>query len=884
MRSSFRRLLHRITLASLVVSCAAAPAPAAQVDLSAQSARFKRTQVRFMMRGAQRRATRYAARLKAKGKAVSRGAKGATAGARRRPVTRMEPPDPPRLAALAVESAQVPATPAALATNRIVNNRATDAALCPSAPCTNLPWSGQCETSIAVNGNNLVAAWNDGEGFETGTSTQGYAYSIDGGVTWVDGGSPPVTGGVTEWTSDPVVIVNQTTGEFYFSALCDPTATTNGIGVVKGTFVGGVLTWQTPTLVISGNNDGTSGNPGFIYDKEWLAVDPTTGNLYLIYSRFEVENGGLTTNRIDFQRKLPAGVWGAPVTLSAAGDNGLVQGARVAVGPEGYVWATWNAIGKGIPTELTNEDHMRVRRSTTLGTTWGSEVTAVNQYTNFGSGAPGFNRGTGFAFPGLAIDRSGGAHDGRAYLTWNESVDFYNDSFNELNPVVESEPNDTPGGADPFTMGKKLSGNISSTSDFDYWSFNGTAGQTIICEFDGSGAPGLDASFRLFCSDGSTRLGFSEPGLGGFGLIVFTLPATATYTLRVASFGCTPFNTPPCTGTGSYLIRTVLNGAVTERGRDHRDVFTAYSDNATTWSTPVRVNGDVARLDNWLPEIAVANDGNVYVAWYDWRDAPGAVCGGHSMVYLSRSTDGAASWPDGSPVSDTLSAWTTAYSNIAPNQGDYISLFVNPTAAYVCWSDGRRNDPDVFMAAVPLGFTPVLVSVASTHVEPGLVRVTWYTADGAGFTATVHRRTDGGEWSDLGHVSPDGTGHIVFEDRDVAAGTRYHYRLAVREGAEETYTGAVTVDVPPGVALAIEDVSPNPSDREMWVSFSLPGNGPARLELIDITGRLVREHAVTGAGRHTLDLAAGGRLSPGVYIIRLTQACRSTVKRVSVVR
>ena len=178
----------------------------------------------------------------------------------------------------------------------------------------------------------------------------------------------------------------------------------------------------------------------------------------------------------------------------------------------------------------------------------------------------------------------------------------------------------------------------------------------------------------------------------------------------------------------------------------------------------------------------------------------------------------------------------------------------------------------------------MLVSVASTHVEPGLVRLDWYAPDAADLVATVYRRTDGGEWSDLGRVSPDGTGHIVFEDRDVAAATRYHYRLGIREGAEESYAGAVTVDVPSGVTLAIEEVSPNPSDREMWVSFSLPDNEPATLELIDVTGRLVRERSVTGAGRRTVDLAAGARLSPGVYIIRLTQSGRSKVKRVTVVR
>jgi hypothetical protein len=539
----------------------------------------------------------------------------------------------------------------------------------------------------------------------------------------------------------------------------------------------------------------------------------------------------------------------------------------VGPGPAADVWTAWNTIGPSF-------DYMKVRKLTTGGTILNAEQTAATQYTNFGTGAPGFNRGTGFAFPGLAIDRSTGPRRGRAFLVWNESVNFYNDNFGITN-VAESEPNNTPGTGDPFNMGQNLSGTISSSTDFDYWSFNGVAGQTIICEFDAGAAPTLDASFRLFCSDGTTRMGYSEAGPGGTGLIVFTLPTTATYTLRVAPFTL---------GTGAYTIRTVLNGAITERGRDHRDVFTTFSDNYTTWSTPVRVNGDAALYDDWLPEIAIAGDGTPYVSWYDWRDAPGGTCGGSSMVYLSRSTNGAASWPDGSPVSEAVSSWTTAYSNIAPNQGDYISLHANQNLVYVCWSDGRNNDPDVYMAAVSFAFTPVLVSVASTQVEPGLVRVTWYTADAAVRTATVYRRTGDGGWSDLGTVSPDGVGQMVFEDRDVLAGTRYHYRLGVMEGTAETFTGEVTVDVPASTALAIEEVRPNPSEREMWVSFTLPDNRQARIELIDVTGRRVRDRSITGAGRQTIDLAAGSRLPPGVYLIRLSHGDLTTVKRASVVR
>src|SRR5262245_58214649 len=95
--------------------------------------------------------------------------------------------------------------------NSIVNNRAADTA----------PASGQCEESIASFGSNVVAAWNDGEGFATATSTQGYGYSVNDGLTWTDGGTPPATN-VGAWTSDPVIAVNEKTGDFYYAALCEP--------------------------------------------------------------------------------------------------------------------------------------------------------------------------------------------------------------------------------------------------------------------------------------------------------------------------------------------------------------------------------------------------------------------------------------------------------------------------------------------------------------------------------------------------------------------------------------------------------------------------------------------------------------------------------------
>ncbi len=872
MTSSPHRLIRYLLMALLLTPGVTLPATAQETDVSPHTAELKQMQIRFMMRSAQREASERLARQKASRSRAGREREREwerEAGLARRPAPGTEPADPPISGRVGTATAAAPASATAIATNQIVNNRTTDSATCPSPPCTGLPYSGQCEVSIGAFGNNVMAAWNDGEGFVVGPSTQGFGYSSNNGTTWTDGNIPPTTN-VGVWTSDPVIAVNERTGAFYYAALCEPTVSTNGIGVVKGTISGGVLTWGTPRVAVSGTNASV------LFDKEWLTADSLTGNLYLIYSRFTVVSGVITTNRIDFttntsDQLLP---WSAPVTLSAVGDAGRVQGSRIAMGPAGEVWATWNAIGSG------SLDFMRVRKLTNSGSTLGAQVDGASLYTNFGTGGPGFNRGLGIAFPSIAADRSTGPRRGRVYLCWNESINFYNDGFAIAPVVPESEPNDTPATGDLFTIGNALVGTVSSATDLDYWSFSGVQGQTIICEMDSLYSTSLDASFRLFCTDGGTRLAFSETGTGGFdvasGLIVFTLPTTGTYTLRAASLA----------GTGTYRIRTVFNGAITERARDHRDVFTAFSDNGTTWSTPVRVNGEAALYDDWLPEVAVAGNGNVYASWYDWRDSPAGICAGASMTYLSRSTDGGVSWPDGSPVSTAQTFWTTAYSNIAPNQGDYASLFANQNAVYACWSDGRNNDPDVFMATVGMAYTAVQVSLASTYAEPGLVRLTWYVAGGVDLRATVYRRTDQADWNALGEITPDGDGRMQFEDRSVAAGTRYHYRLGMLQDGAETFTGETTIEVPVEAAraLAIQGVRPNPTDRQIWVSFSLPSAEPATLELLDVAGRRVRERTVTGIGRQTIDLAAGGHLSTGIYVVRLTQAGETAVTRVSVVR
>ena len=99
------------------------------------------------------------------------------------------------------------------------------------------------------------------------------------------------------------------------------------------------------------------------------------------------------------------------------------------------------------------------------------------------------------------------------------------------------------------------------------------------------------------------------------------------------------------------------------------------------------------------------------------------------------------------------------------------------------------------------------------------------------------------------------------------------------------------VDAPAGPrlppALSLRGFAENPTvASRLQVAFSLAGDEPAQLELLDVTGRRVSAYNVglLGAGPHTLDLGGGATVAPGLYWIRLTQGLRAIVRKAVVLR
>jgi hypothetical protein len=175
------------------------------------------------------------------------------------------------------------------------------------------------------------------------------------------------------------------------------------------------------------------------------------------------------------------------------------------------------------------------------------------------------------------------------------------------------------------------------------------------------------------------------------------------------------------------------------------------------------------------------------------------------------------------------------------------------------------------------------MALTDAVAETDHVLLTWQTDAGPGLSATVYRRTANTDWVALAQISPDGSGVLVYDDRAVTPGAEYDYRLGYLDDGVETFSTPAHITVPTGLAFTLDGAQPNPANRELWIALTLPTATPATLELLDVTGRLVRTQSVAGAGRHLVNFAGGQTLPAGIYLVRATQAGVTRTSRVSVV-
>jgi hypothetical protein len=264
-------------------------------------------------------------------------------------------------------------------------------------------YAAQNETTVAVNPENpenIVAGSNDYRVFnsrEERNDSSGWAYtSFDGGRTWTNVQLPALTyqtgatGALSDMDSagDPVLAFGPHDTVYYTNIAFS--RSNAGSAIVVSVSHDGGLVWGRPSIVqLDGAlPDGTPTASDYFNDKNWIAVDPRTGQVYVTWTRFTYDSSGnyiespiyLKTS-VNQGRSWSAGIRVSPTTTDFAGGlTAFAQGSNPKVGPDGTLYVAYEAsvCATLACTGAADHDETVVATSRDHGRTWTNALVGEN--------------------------------------------------------------------------------------------------------------------------------------------------------------------------------------------------------------------------------------------------------------------------------------------------------------------------------------------------------------------------------------------------------------------------------------------------------------------------------------------------------------------------
>jgi hypothetical protein len=319
---------------------------------------------------------------------------------------------------------------------------------------------GRSETTITVDDENMLAGWNDAEGFcgppfgtpatcpanpSPPTGLSGWGYSTDGGATWIDGDAPTVFNGIIT-RGDPWMDDNGE-GTFYYANLAvNASGASLGASVHRGHFAGGGFVWDGAVAFDSPNNPGNctpAGTPCDFYDKEALAAGRGSDDVYVSLTNFlgqpnigpppgcgtlaqfgfgQIEVWRSHDGGVTFQGPAVAGPE-APDSVATCGNAGtLQQSSNPAVAPNGDVYVVWQFGPTFAATGASSADADIVfAKSTDGGATFTAPAKIVDINSSRANPPIGYNRSRINDHPRVEVAQTG-KHKGRVYVTYYSSA------------------------------------------------------------------------------------------------------------------------------------------------------------------------------------------------------------------------------------------------------------------------------------------------------------------------------------------------------------------------------------------------------------------------------------------------------------------------------
>lgn len=135
-----------------------------------------------------------------------------------------------------------------------------------------------------------------------------------------------------------------------------------------------------------------------------------------------------------------------------------------------------------------------------------------------------------------------------------------------------------------------------------------------------------------------------------------------------------------------------------KNGEDNSDIFIAHSDLYNiNFSYPVKISGDKFLNDQFHPVISEDESGNIYITYQDSRDDEKNIL---VNTYLSYSFDKGNSFSDLKLSTKSFNPYNIV---VGGNYiGDYNSQIVTNDKLISVWTDGRKNNFDLYMGVINL--------------------------------------------------------------------------------------------------------------------------------------------------------------------------------------
>ena len=183
--------------------------------------------------------------------------------------------------------------------------------------------------------------------------------------------------------------------------------------------------------------------------------------------------------------------------------------------------------------------------------------------------------------------------------------------------------------------------------------------------------------------------------------------------------------------------------------------------------------------------------------------------------------------------------------------------------------------------------TATLLQSCSATLGVSGIELAWELSEAdAGVEFFVSRSEGGADFLslDMSGLVRDGL-RFTYADSRVEPGKRYVYRVEYTVDGKSRLLFISEEIRTPASLLALHQNRPNPFNPSTTISFSLPIECAVRLEVYDVSGRLVAKlvnGARLGAGTHDVEWngrdASGRTAASGIYVYRLA-AGRETISR-----